>query len=73
MGTGVWKLLSDVGQMQSTRASGMPARGYHKAMRLPRVPGGIFGTVLWMVIGAAVALVLQPYFPPEMVEWLEKG
>ena len=74
MGIGAWKLLSDVGTMQSAGASSTRvSRGYRRPMRLPRVPGGILGMGLWMAVGAALALSLQQYFPPEMVEWVGKG
>ena len=55
------------------------ARGLRQLRRrnflrgLARAPGGFMGITLWMAIGAAIALSLEPQFPTALRELVEKG
>lgn len=55
------------------------ARGFRQLRRrnflrgLALVPGGLTGIILWMAVGAAIALSLEPQFPTLLEEWVEKG
>ena len=72
MGLGAWKMFSDVGQMQSARRPSFnPGHDRGTQIGLPRLP--LVGVVFWMALGAVLTLVLLPFFPPELTEWVEQG
>ena len=77
MGLGAWKLLSECYQYDRKRLKS-DAQDSSQVITEERIWAfldfpGLVGVVFWMAVGAVLALVLLPFFPVELTEWVNQG